>query len=65
MTNPPNQPARWQHQLPDGRIQCDLCPRYCRLHDGQRGACFVRERIGDAIVLTAYGLSSEIGRAHV
>ncbi len=58
MTNPPNQPARWQHQLPDGRIQCDLCPRYCRLHDGQRGACFVRERIGDAIVLTAYGLSS-------
>ena len=56
--NPSNRPPRWQHRLPDGRIQCDLCPRDCRLHDGQRGACFVRERIGDAIVLTAYGLSS-------
>lgn len=50
--------ARWQHALPDGRIQCDLCPRDCRLHDGQRGACFVRMRQGDVIVLTAYGRSS-------
>ncbi len=49
---------RWQHALPDGRIQCDLCPRDCRLHDGQRGACFVRMRQGDAVVLTAYGRSS-------
>ena len=23
--------------LDDGRIQCDLCPRDCRLHEGQRG----------------------------
>ena len=35
-------PARWWHALPDGRIQCDLCPRDCRLHEGQRGLCFVR-----------------------
>lgn len=49
---------RWQHHLPDGRIQCDLCPRYCKLHEGQRGACFVRMREGDAVVLTAYGRSS-------
>ena len=35
-------PARWWHKLPDGRIQCDLCPRDCRLHEGQRAACFVR-----------------------
>ena len=51
-------PARWWHKLPDGRIQCDLCPRDCRLHEGQRGACFVRQRIGDRMVLTTYGRSS-------
>ena len=51
-------PGRWWHALPDGRIQCDLCPRDCRLHEGQRGACFVRQREGDAMVLTTYGRSS-------
>jgi pyruvate formate lyase activating enzyme len=51
-------PARWWHRLDDGRIQCDLCPRDCRLHEGQRGLCFVRQRIGDAMVLTTYGRSS-------
>jgi pyruvate formate lyase activating enzyme len=51
-------PARWWSTLPDGRLQCDLCPRDCRLHDGQRGQCFVRRRDGDAIVLTTYGRSS-------
>ena len=53
-----NFPGRWWHRLPDGRIQCDLCPRDCRLHEGQRGACFVRSREGDAMVLTTYGRSS-------
>ena len=51
-------PGRWWHALDDGRIQCDLCPRDCRLHDGQRGACFVRQREGAGIVLTTYGRSS-------
>jgi pyruvate formate lyase activating enzyme len=51
-------PGRYWHTLDDGRIQCDLCPRDCRLHDGQRGACFVRQRKGEAMVLTTYGRSS-------
>ncbi|OGS91137.1 MAG: AmmeMemoRadiSam system radical SAM enzyme [Gallionellales bacterium GWA2_60_18] len=51
-------PARYWHKLDDGRIQCDLCPRDCKLNEGQRGACFVRGRIGDAMVLTTYGRSS-------
>ena len=51
-------PARWWHALPDGRIACDLCPRNCRLHEGQRGLCFVRARQGDQLVLTTYGRSS-------
>jgi pyruvate formate lyase activating enzyme len=51
-------PASWWHRLDDGRLQCDLCPRDCRLHEGQRGLCFVRARHGDEMVLTSYGRSS-------
>ena len=51
-------PARYWHRLDDGRLQCDLCPRDCRLHEGQRGACFVRMRQGEEMVLTTYGRSS-------
>jgi pyruvate formate lyase activating enzyme len=51
-------PARWWHALDDGRLQCDLCPRECKLHEGQRGLCFVRARQHDAMVLTTYGRSS-------
>ena len=50
--------GRYWHMLDDGRMQCDLCPRDCRLHEGQRGACFVRQRAGDQMVLTTYGRSS-------
>jgi pyruvate formate lyase activating enzyme len=51
-------PGRHWHPLPDGRVQCDVCPRYCKLHEGQRGLCFVRARQDDQIVLTTYGRSS-------
>ena len=46
------------HKLEDGRLQCDLCPRFCKLHDGQHGLCFVRARKGESLVLTTYGRSS-------
>ena len=51
-------PGRYWHKLGDGRIQCDLCPRFCKLREGQRGLCFVRGRQGNKIVLTTYGRSS-------
>ncbi|MFQ5933290.1 MAG: AmmeMemoRadiSam system radical SAM enzyme, partial [Dehalococcoidia bacterium] len=51
-------PTRYWHRLEDGRIQCDVCPRACKLHEGQRGMCFVRARQQDQIVLTTYGRSS-------
>ena len=56
----PADPAvgRWQHTLLDGRVQCDLCPRACRLREGQRGFCFVRANHGGRIVLDTYGRSS-------
>jgi pyruvate formate lyase activating enzyme len=50
--------TRYWHRTGDGRVQCDVCPRACRLHEGQRGFCFVRMRQQDAIVLTTYGRSS-------
>jgi len=46
-------PGRWWHAIEDGaRIQCDLCPRDCKLHEGQRGACFVRLNQGSSMQLT-------------
>ncbi|RRQ19883.1 AmmeMemoRadiSam system radical SAM enzyme, partial [Guyparkeria sp. SCN-R1] len=46
------------HRLHDSRIQCDVCPRACKLHEGQRGLCFVRGRFDDQVKLTSYGRSS-------
>jgi pyruvate formate lyase activating enzyme len=54
----PGVPGRYWHLLDDGRIQSDVCPRFCKLHEGQRGLCFVRARHDDRIVLTTYGRSS-------
>ena len=53
-----NWPTRYWHRLDDGRIQCDMCPRACKMHEGQRGLCFVRACENGAIVLTTYGRSS-------
>lgn len=50
--------ARWWQVLDDGRIQCDVCPRHCRLRDGQHGFCLVRRREGERLVLAAYGRST-------
>ena len=51
-------PGRWSATLPDGRLECRLCPRFCKLHDGQRGFCFVRQNVGGKMILTTYGRSS-------
>ena len=50
--------GRYWHKIDDGRLQCDVCPRFCKLREGQRGLCFVRARANDEIVLTTYGRSS-------
>lgn len=44
----------------DPRITCDVCPRSCRLKEGERGYCGVRERQGDSTTSIAYGLLSAI-----
>ena len=50
--------TRYWHRLEDGRLQCDLCPRHCKLRDGQRGLCYVRQRLDDEVRLVSYGRSS-------
>ena len=50
--------TRYWTPLGDGRVQCDVCPRRCRLGEGQRGLCFVRGRLDDRVVLTTWGRSS-------
>ena len=52
--------GRWWHPAEDGsgKIVCDLCPRYCRVADGQRGFCFVRQNLGGQMALTSYGRAS-------
>jgi pyruvate formate lyase activating enzyme len=51
-------PTQYWHLLPDGRIQCDVCPRACKMHDGQRGLCFVRGVQNAEVKLFTYGRSS-------
>ena len=58
MTTPAPISTQYWHRLEDERIQCDVCPRYCKLHEGQRGLCFVRGREDDQIKLFSYGRSS-------
>ncbi|HEX9732754.1 MAG TPA: AmmeMemoRadiSam system radical SAM enzyme [Thermoanaerobaculia bacterium] len=54
----PTHPTRYWHRLDDGRVQCDVCPRFCKLREGQRGLCFVRGAKDGEIVSTTYGRSS-------
>ena len=51
-------PGRWWHTGEDGRVHCDLCPRFCKLREGQRAFCFVRSVKNGAMVLDTYGRST-------
>lgn len=50
--------AQWYTETDDGRILCQLCPRACRMKDGDRGFCFVRQNVGGRMVLDTYGKST-------
>ncbi len=58
MAAPQTFTTQYWHQLNDGRVCCDLCPRKCTLRADKRGACFVRMHKNGEIVLTSYGRSS-------
>ncbi|MDH7515532.1 MAG: AmmeMemoRadiSam system radical SAM enzyme, partial [Bacteroidota bacterium] len=50
--------ARYWSADEKGNVRCELCPRFCVLHEGRRGLCFVRKNEGGVLVLTTYGRSS-------
>ena len=47
--------ARYYEKLPDREIECQLCPRKCRLGDKERGYCGVRENQGGTYYTLVYG----------
>src|SRR5262245_27923182 len=47
--------ARWWQKEDDGKILCTLCPRYCRLAEGQAGFCFIRQNQGGRLISLGYG----------
>jgi len=51
-------PTRYWHRIPGGRVQCDLCPRHCKMREGQRGLCYVRQCLDGEVRLVSYGRSS-------
>jgi pyruvate formate lyase activating enzyme len=42
----PLHPARWWKELDGLRVECELCPKKCRVADRERGTCGVRENVG-------------------
>ncbi len=47
--------ANWWHTLEDGKILCTLCPRYCKIGDGQPGFCYIRQNQGGKLYTLGYG----------
>jgi len=47
--------AKWWEELPNGKILCTLCPRYCTIGNGQKGFCYIRENIDNKLYSTGYG----------
>ncbi len=47
--------ARYYKKLPDREVECELCPRRCRLGDKERGYCGVRENDGGIYYTLVYG----------
>jgi len=50
--------ALWWEAQEDGRILCTLCPRYCRIGEGQAGFCYIRKNIDGKLYSLGYGKST-------
>lgn len=49
---------KYQNTLTDSSIQCTICPRNCKLKEGQSGFCQIRKNIGGKVVMTSYGYNT-------
>ncbi len=48
---------KYQSILKD-KVQCEICPRRCKLSEGQTGFCYVRKNVKNNIVLETYGYNT-------
>ena len=42
-------------KLPDNKVKCTACARYCEIKDSQIGLCGVRGNVGGKLELFVYG----------
>ena len=47
--------GRWWEPLGGGKVHCYLCPRHCRIGEGQAGFCFIRVNRGGTLYSLGYG----------
>ncbi len=47
--------ARWWESSDKNKILCTLCPRYCKIGEGQPGFCYIRQNHGGKLYTTGYG----------
>jgi pyruvate formate lyase activating enzyme len=46
--------AQWWTPLEGGKVHCYLCPRDCKIGEGQTGFCFIRKNEGGKLVTLGY-----------
>lgn len=47
--------AQWWELTDNNKILCTLCPRYCKIGDGQPGFCYIRQNRGGKLYTLGYG----------
>ena len=47
--------AKWWELTDNNKILCTLCPRYCKIGEGQPGFCYIRQNIGGKLYTIGYG----------
>jgi pyruvate formate lyase activating enzyme len=47
--------AKWWHRTENNKILCTLCPRYCKIGEGQSGFCFIRQNRDGKLYSLGYG----------
>jgi pyruvate formate lyase activating enzyme len=53
-------PASLYTSLPDGKVKCTACARYCVIPSGSHGFCFVRKNEGGRLELLSYGKAAAV-----
>jgi pyruvate formate lyase activating enzyme len=55
MNNTALKEALWWEKTDNEKILCTLCPRYCKIGDGQPGFCYIRQNHGGVLYSLGYG----------